>query len=188
MAVEAAFVAGGPEPLARAVERARSGDRSALEEVLKASYEYVFPVCRRIVGNDADASDATQEALISVVRSLERFDGRSRYSTWLYRIAVNAAIDELRRRARRPAPHSSERSGVASGADLESMAESIDVDFALMELPLDFRAAVVLRDLCGLDYEEISTVLSVPIGTVRSRIARGRAQLVGLLGPDPEEA
>jgi RNA polymerase sigma-70 factor (ECF subfamily) len=164
--------------------RARAGDRQALEEVVRASYELVFPVCRRLIGNDADAADATQEALISIVRSLPRFDGRSRYSTWVYRIAVNAAVDEMRRRSRRPAPRSSELSVIASSPDMESVAESIDVDFALLQVPLDFRAPVVLRDLCGLDYEEISTVLGIPPGTVRSRIARGRAVLVRLLDPN----
>ena len=62
----------------------------------------MFAVCRRITGNDADAADATQEALLAVVRGLPRFDGRSRFSTWVYRIATNAALDELRRRQRRP--------------------------------------------------------------------------------------
>jgi RNA polymerase sigma-70 factor (ECF subfamily) len=182
---------GESEDLALPVARARDGDRDALEKVVRSSYDLVFPVCRRLIGNDADAADATQEALISIVRGLPRFDGRSRYSTWVYRIAVNAAIDELRRRSRRPAPRTSELTLIASGDDMDSMVESIDVDFALLEVPLDFRAAVVLRDLCGLDYEEISTVLAIPPGTVRSRIARGRALLVDLLGPDrsgPSEA
>lgn len=158
-----------------------------MEEVVRASYDLVFPVCRRLIGNDADAADATQEALISIVRGLAGFDGRSRYSTWAYRIAVNAAIDEMRRRSRRPAVRSGELSLVAPGHDMEAVAESIDVDVALLEVPLDFRAPVVLRDLCGLDYQEISIVLRIPPGTVRSRIARGRAILVRLLGkPDPE--
>ena len=190
------------------VARARGGDRAALEDLLQASYSFAFPVCRRIVGNDPDACDATQEALISVVRGLPRFDGHSRYTTWLYRIAVNASVDELRRRSRRPVPFPAGETLVATGAEpgrpaagataagrpsgalsgempdaADAVADAVDVDAALMRLPIDFRAAVVLRDLCGLDYEEIAGVLAVPIGTVRSRIARGRSQLAGLLGP-----
>lgn len=160
---------------------ARSGDPEALERLLDASWDLVIPVARRITANDADAADAAQEALISVARSIRRFDGRSRYTTWLYRIAVNAAVDELRRRGRRPVPGMDFVGSLPSGPDPESVAEAADVEAALMQLPVDFRAAVVLRDMCGLDYEEIGEVLGIPPGTVRSRIARGRGTLVDLL-------
>ncbi|MDE3204143.1 MAG: RNA polymerase sigma factor [Acidobacteriota bacterium] len=182
------------EPL---VARARASDRRALEELLAASYDLVYPVCLRILGNPFDAADAAQEALMSVVRGLPRFDGRSRYATWLYRIAMNAAIDEFRRRSRRPlssdpldepgprgrGPGGAD-SGVTGGAD-EGLG-MMDLEAALMDIPLDFRAAVVLRDVCGLDYAEIARVLSLPGGTVRSRIARGRALLAERLGSGME--
>lgn len=183
------------EPLLAA---ARSGDRRALNDLLRASYDTIHPVCRRIVGNDSDAADAAQEALMSVVRNLQRFDGRSRYSTWLYRIAVNASIDELRRRSRRrTAPWSSGpvEAGTASvvasappggepayeGGGPEDVVGMLDLEAALMDLPLDYRSAVVLRDVCGLDYAEIAEILAIPGGTVRSRIARGRSLLAGRL-------
>lgn len=171
---------------------AQDGDRRALEELLRASYDRVHPVCRRIVGNEPEAADAAQEALISVVRNLHRFDGRSRYSTWLYRIAVNASIDELRRRSRRRMAlfggEGAEREGepVFEGAGPEDAVGMMDLEAALMELPLDYRSAVVLRDVCGLDYAEIAQVLSIPGGTVRSRIARGRSLLAGRLRPAEE--
>jgi RNA polymerase sigma-70 factor (ECF subfamily) len=140
-----------------------------------------LPITRRITGSDSDGADAAQEALISVVRSIGRFDGRSRYSTWVYRIAVNASLDELRRRSRRPRPAEDWISAVPPGRDVEDAAQTVDVESALKALPVDFRAAVVLRDMCGLDYEEISAVLAIPPGTVRSRIARGRSALAELL-------
>jgi RNA polymerase sigma-70 factor (ECF subfamily) len=139
-----------------------------------------------MAGNDADGDDATQEALIAIVRGVERFDGRSRFATWAYRVAANACIDELRRRRRRPEPGLPEDAHVpllAAVAPDGAVAERLDVDAALRRLPLDFRAPVVLRDLCGLDYAEIAEVLDIPPGTVRSRIARGRAALVPLLSP-----
>jgi RNA polymerase sigma-70 factor (ECF subfamily) len=176
------------EALARA---ANAGDRGALETLLARHLDRVHAICRRVTGHPEDALDATQEALIAVTRGLHRYDGRSLFTTWLYRVATNAALDELRRRKRRPEPVelSDDRptgGGAAGGAGSASTVESVvaarlDVDAALAGLSPEFRAAVVLRDLCDLDYAEIAEVLDVPIGTVRSRIARGRAAIADQL-------
>ena len=138
-------------------------------------------MCHRLVGNEADAADAAQEAMISVVRGLDRFDGRASFSTWAYRIAYNSSIDLLRKRARQPT--SSIDDPVAQPIDpgaadvAGSVDEKLDISVALQGLPIDFRGPVVLRDLCGLDYAEIAEALKIPQGTVRSRISRGRAML-----------
>lgn len=122
-----------------------------------------------------------------MVRGLPRFDGRARFSTWAYRVATNAALDELRRRNRRPIVGLDETVPVAAPGDAaEAVAARLDVDAGLAALPPDFRAAVVLRDLCALDYAEIAEVLDVPLGTVRSRIARGRAAMASALGGNQE--
>jgi len=177
-----------PDPDEGALIAVRAGDRGALDELLRRHQPRLWAVCRRMTGSDVDADDAAQEALLSIVRGLASFDGRSRFGTWAYRIAVNASLDELRRRRRRPDP------GLPGDLDVpgpepvttapgpESAALTVDVDAALRRLPPDFRAAVVLRDLCGLDYAEIAEVLDLPAGTVRSRISRGRAALAPLLG------
>ena len=173
----------------RLIEAARQGDRRALDRLLRAHQPQIHAVCRRITGNDADALDATQEALLAIVRGLPRFDGRARFSTWAYRIATNACLDELRRRKRRPLVGLPEHDGV----ELEVIdpqapdpgavvADREEIDVALGTLAPEFRVAVVLRDLCRLDYAEIAEVLEIPPGTVRSRIARGRAQLATALG------
>ena len=169
----------------------RAGDRGALERLLRSHQPRLWAVCRRLTGSDADADDATQEALISIVRALPRFDGRSRFGTWSYRIAVNASLDELRRRRRRPEPglpgdddDRGRPEPVATTPAPEDAALTADVDAALRRLPPEFRAPVVLRDLCGLDYAEIAEVLELPPGTVRSRISRGRAALAPLLGSE----
>jgi len=172
----------------------RSGDRRALDDLLRRHQPRLWAVCRRLTGSDADADDAAQNALIAIVRALPSFDGRSRFGTWAYRIAVNASLDELRRRRRRADPglpgdadlsgSSGEPLGpepVATTLEPESAALTVDVDSALRRLPPEFRAAVVLRDLCGLDYAEIAEILGVPAGTVRSRISRGRSALAPLL-------
>jgi RNA polymerase sigma-70 factor (ECF subfamily) len=162
------------------VVRAQAGDRGALDALLRRHHDRIHALCRRITGNDADALDATQEALIAIVRGLGRFDGRAAFGTWAYRIATNACLDELRRRRRRPEPGlpEVERPPADDAPSLDTaVADRLAVDDALARLPPDFRAAVVLRDVCRLDYAEIAEVLDIPPGTVRSRIARGRAVL-----------
>ena len=164
---------------------AQAGDRVALDALLRRHADRLHAVCRRVMGNDADAADALQEALVSVVRGLARFDGRSAFSTWSYRVATNACLDELRRRRRRPEPVDDVTLDVGGSSDaLESVGLRTDIDAALGALAPEFRAAVVLRDLIGLDYAEIAEVLGVPAGTVKSRIARGRAALADRLAPD----
>jgi RNA polymerase sigma-70 factor (ECF subfamily) len=162
------------------VAAAQGGDRDALDQLLRRHYDRLYGLCRRLAGEESDALDACQEALIAIARGLSRFDGRSSFSTWTYRVATNACLDELRRRRRRPLP--APPLEIAAGGDLAAEAITrLDVDAALAQLPPEYRAAVVLRDLAGLSYEEIAETLSVPVGTVRSRIARGRAALVPLL-------
>ena len=160
---------------------AQAGDRAALDALLRRHHDRIYAVCRRLAGNEADALDATQEALIAIVRGLGRFDGRAAFSTWAYRVATNACLDELRRRKRRAVPglpdEVVDEVGAASAVALEVVPERLAIDEALAQLPEEFRAPVVLRDLCDLDYAEIAATLGIPPGTVRSRIARGRAQL-----------
>jgi RNA polymerase sigma-70 factor (ECF subfamily) len=163
--------------------RAARGDRRALETLLDRHANRIHAVCRRIVAQPQDALDATQEAMIAIARGITRFDGRAAFTTWSYRVATNAALDELRRQRRRPTPVDPTDPIRPTPASREpSMAELVatrlDVDMALATLPDEFRIAVVLRDLCDLDYSEIAEVLDVPPGTVRSRISRGRALLV----------
>jgi RNA polymerase sigma-70 factor, ECF subfamily len=173
------------------VGRAVAGDRDALDALLREHYDRVYALCLRMTGNEADALDACQEALLAIVRGLPRFDGRSAFPTWAYRVATNACLDELRRRRRRPLANVDDMSVVERRNHPEDAADRVDVQAALARLPIDFRSAVVLRDLAGLSYDEIAETLDVPPGTVRSRIARGRAALAADLGgigngePDP---
>lgn len=165
----------GDDALAAA---AASGDRDALDTLLRRHAGLVNAVCRRVLAHPEDALDATQEALLAIARKIHTFDGRARFTTWCYRVATNAALDEARRRARRPSPVEflPEAHGDDPSLD-EVVAGQLDVDAALSKLSPDHRAAVALRDLVGLDYAEIGEVLGIPPGTVRSRIARGRSAL-----------
>jgi RNA polymerase sigma-70 factor, ECF subfamily len=173
------------------VSAARSGDRGALDALLRRHYDRIHALCRRMTGNDADAADAAQDALIAIVRGLDRFDGRSSFGTWAYRVATNACLDELRRRSRRPDPGLPERAAglTATGVPVaDGVATRLDIDAALAQLPEIFRAPVVLRDLAGLDYADIARVLELSPGTVRSRISRGRSHLAVLLGVGEPDA
>lgn len=135
--------------------------------------------------------------MIALARGLAggRFDGRASFGTWAYRVTTNACLDEIRRRGRRAETLPDDQleraltvgpgagtGGVHDAGPGGAVADRLDVEAALGRLPVEFRTAVVLRDLCGLDYAEIADVLGIPAGTVRSRIARGRAALVPLLG------
>jgi RNA polymerase sigma-70 factor, ECF subfamily len=165
--------------------RAADGDSGALDQLLRDHTALVHGVCRRILTNPDDALDATQEALLSIARKIGSFDGRAKFTTWAYRVATNAALDESRRRGRRPMPTETlpEPGRNPHGATTEAgIADRLDVDAALSRLTPEYRAAVALRDLVGMDYAEIADVLGIPAGTVRSRISRGRAALADLLG------
>lgn len=187
-----AGIVGAEQSDASLVAAAAGGDRAALEDLLRRHHDRLYAVCRRVTGDDADAADATQDALMAVVRGLHRFDGRASFTTWSHRVAVNAALDELRRRRRRPVPSVDDPGGdgalawerqAARGPDAgEAVAARLDIDAALQALPPDFRVAIVLRDLSGLSYAEIAEVLTIPVGTVRSRLSRGRDALAALLG------
>ena len=173
---------------ARLIRAAQAGDRRALDQLLRRHHDQIHAVCRRLAGNDADGHDATQEALIAIVRGLPHFHGRAKFSTWAYRVATNAALDELRRRSRRPVPTVIEAAdrfaGTASTDDAPAVVTRVDLDAALAQLPEEFRAPVVLRDVAGCDYAEIGSILRIPAGTVRSRIARGRARLAEMMRAD----
>ena len=160
-----------------------------LEQLLRDNYSMMRAVCWRILSNESDADDATQNAMMAIVKNFSSFDERSAFSTWAYRIATNAALDELRRRRRRPLTLLRQDNGETPDiADQRSEDQFSHIDAhdelssALALIPEEYRVALVLRDVADLDYEEISHILDVPIGTVRSRIARGRGRLAGILG------
>lgn len=152
------------------------------EEVARDYGRFLYTVAYRLTGNHEDAQDLVQEVLVRVRRGLETYRPGS-MEGWLSRIATNAFLDDVRRRKRRPTdplPEDAERvlpGGVSAdeAAELDRLPDHIQS--AVRALPDDFRAAVVLCDVVGLTYEEISGSLGIPIGTVRSRIHRGRSLL-----------
>lgn len=172
------------------IEQARKGDLDAFNTLVVAYQHQVYNVAYRIMGDEASASDATQEAFISAYKHMGSFRGDS-FKAWIYRIATNACYDELRRRKRRPA-FSLEGLVDDSGAEIEfdipdevpgpedraEQGELADAIQAGIEtLPPDQRIALVLSDVQGMSYEEIATITGANLGTVKSRLSRARAKL-----------
>lgn len=177
------------------LERARGGDLAAFNALVAEHQAIVFNLCLRMLGNRAAAEDATQDAFVSAWRNLSSLRGEQ-FRPWLLRISSNACLDELRRRSRRPAAslETALEQGLAHPADPapspESAVLSVElragIESALLQLPQDQRLAVVLCDVQGLEYEEIARVMRSSVGTVKSRLSRGRARLRQALLSRPE--
>ena len=187
--------------LQRLIERARAGDTRAFEDLARREERALYRHALRIVGTTTDAEDVVQDALFSAWRSIASFQGLS-FRAWLFRIATNRALDQLRSRKRRPElpldpPVDDDvtwAEPAAPGPDLTQLAGDREalavVETALETLPAEQRTALLLRDVEGFAYEEIAVITSVEIGTVKSRIHRGRLAVRNALiargwrGPD----
>src|SRR5581483_12210229 len=154
-------------------------DPPTWEQVARRYGRFLYTVAYRLTGNHDDAQDLVQEVLVRVERGLATYRPGS-MEGWLSRIATNAFLDDVRRRNRRPLDLAGDdldrMAPAAPGADIAAATDALgdDVQAALRILPEEYRVAVVLCDVVGLNYEEIADSLSVPVGTVRSRIHRGR--------------
>ena len=156
------------------------GDRDAFAPIYEQHKAMVHTLAFHMLGSRADADEATQEAFLAAWRSLGSFRFDARFATWLYRLAMNVCLERLRREGRRRALGNGHVGTVPGGAAaVRAVADGpqADVRAALAGLDPVYRACVVLRDLGGLSYQEIAGALGVPVGTVRSRIARGRDAL-----------
>lgn len=173
------------------VRRFRAGESEAFTDLVRRHQQRVFSLCVRVLGDQDAAADVAQETFLTVLRKLDGFRGDAAFTTWLHRVAVNACYDELRKRTRRPMLHVATGDGpdhepglpVVDHAD--EVAGTHDVATALTTIPEEFRVAVVLADVQDMAYEQIAQVLDVPIGTVKSRVHRGRLALASALGIAP---
>lgn len=169
------------------VERVKKGDKRAFDLLVGKYQHKVLSIVGRFVNDPDEAKDVSQEAFIKAYRALPKFRGESAFYTWIYRIAVNTAKNHLVARGRRPpgsdvdvADAEFYEGGVVlheiSTPENQLMTDQLEalVYQALSDLPDDLRTAVTLREFDGLSYEEIAEVMDCPVGTVRSRIFRGR--------------
>ena len=179
----------------RRARLAREGDLSAFNELVVEHQSLVYNVCYRMLGQAQAAEDAAQDAFVSAWRNIGTLRGEA-FRPWVLRIAANLCRDELRRRVRRPSSSLDValEAGVPEPPDDDPLPEDAAInaelraglDAALAGLPEDQRTAIVLCDVDGLDYAEIAAVMRTSLGTVKSRIARGRLRLREALLRQPE--
>ncbi len=181
------------------VTRARSGDTGALSELVTRYQDRIYNACYRMCNHEADALDLTQMAFLRAFQAIDRFEARSSFYTWVFRIAVNLTMSHRRRLSRKPSISLDQPDGDgqwrAAAVDERAIDASRDVErqelcerlqAALARLDDEFRVAVVLKDIEELDYATIAEIVDVPVGTVKSRIHRGRMMLRKLLSREVE--
>lgn len=169
------------------VRRYLSGDRGAFATLVERHERRVYNLALRMTGREEDARDAAQDAFLTALRKLSSFRGEAAFTTWMHRVTVNACYDLLRKRQRQPLL---DRGGednlprpepppAPDHADVTVL--SIDVQRALLEVPEDFRVVMILHDVQDLPQEEVAAIVGVPVGTVKSRLHRGRVALAKAL-------
>jgi RNA polymerase sigma-70 factor (ECF subfamily) len=164
---------------------ARASDAALFEELVRTHYRQAYNIAYRLTGSHTDAEDLTQEGLVRAFTSFDRYQRDLPFTNWLYRIMVNLHIDELRRRPRARIDSVDAPMGIGEIADPHSdpaelvLSQELDgkLQEALGRLSPEFRTAVLLCDVEGFSYEEIAEIMRCSIGTVRSRVHRGRKQL-----------
>jgi RNA polymerase sigma-70 factor (ECF subfamily) len=183
-----------PERDEQLVRRFLGGDAAAFTILVRRHEARIYHLCLRILADPEDAADAAQDAFLTALRKLDQFRGDAAFTTWLHRVAVNACYDILRKRKRTPLLRTVPND---EGADVEPgpphpdhadrVAATADVAIALAAVPEEFRVALVLADVQDLPYEQIARILDVPLGTVKSRVHRGRIALARAMGLHPGE-
>lgn len=171
------------------VRRSLNGDESAFGSLIERHQDRVYRVCLRVLRDSEEARDAAQDTFLTVFRKLAQFRGDAAFTTWLHRIAVNSCYDALRSKRRRPLLQAigDEQDGpLELGPPVDDHADeiagAIDVESALAAIAPDHRIVLTLADIEDLPYEQIATILDLPIGTVKSRVHRGRVALAQALG------
>ena len=165
------------------VSRAQSGQLDAFEELVRRHRLATYRVALRMLGDESDAEDATQDAFVQAWRNLGGFRADAAFSTWMYRIVTNRCLNMVRAR-RRTEPLPDDREAPASRPDriAEARWQVEDLKLAILRLTPEQRAPLVLRELQGCSYEEIAQALDLSISAVKSRLHRARLELLAAMG------
>ena len=182
----------------RLIKRAQDGDNKAFEVLIEAHFKNIYNIAYRIAGNPDDASDMTQEVMIKLFRNIGSFGGNSKFSTWVYRVATNTCLDELKKIRRHSTYSINSEIDTGEGEflyEVEDTSPTPDlkveqgelsnmVATAINSLSLEHKAIITLRDIQDFSYEEIANILNLSEGTVKSRLSRARMQLKKILVKD----
>jgi RNA polymerase sigma-70 factor (ECF subfamily) len=174
------------------IRRYLAGEVEAFDALMQAHEDRVFSICLRMLRNREAALDATQDVFLTVFRKADRYKEQAAFSTWLYRVTVNACYDHLRRAKRKrtdPLPEHLDPADPKSGDAIGAVELRPEIERALGKIAPEFRAAAVLVDLEGMSLEDAADTLQIPIGTIKSRVFRARRQLaeeLGNLAPPPK--
>jgi RNA polymerase sigma-70 factor (ECF subfamily) len=163
------------------IRRHLAGDRSAFGALVERHQRRVYNLTYRMLGRPEDAADATQDTFVTCMGKLASFRGTSAFTTWLHRVTVNICYDALRKRSREIPIEEREEAEEETGDLAEESAIAVDVQRALLRVPEEFRAVLVLHDVQGVPYQDIAESLGTPLGTVKSRLHRGRVALARAL-------
>jgi len=177
------------------IEKAKSGDIEAFEQLIISCEKKVFNIAYRMIGNYDDANELAQEVFIKAFRSIKNFKGDSLFSTWIYKITANVCLDELRKRKNKnivsldqdielnDGDVKRQISDNAPSPDMEVESKEIKtiVNESIQQLPDDYKSVIILRDIQGFSYDEISKIVNCPEGTVKSRLNRARQALKKIL-------
>lgn len=173
------------EPDPQLIAAAKAGDIRAFEQIVRRFQTDVLRLAMGVIRDSGAAEDAAQETFVRAFRFLRRYRGEARFSTWLFSIARNCALDELRRTTKGGRP--TEEIGMEVVSPDSAPHVGLEIREAMGGLPLDLREAVLLIDMFGMSYREASAVAGVAEGTVKSRVHRARQALIDALGPSIEE-
>ena len=166
------------EEIERTGRLAAAGDRAELDRLLVGVRPLILGRCRKFLPNPLDAEEAAQDALLAIARRVETFEGRAKFTTWMYQLTTNAAIDCYRKLKRRRSVLETPPE-LAAGGSSPSVIAGARIDLLEAAEQIDERLVepVFMRDLCELEYADIAELLDVPVGTIKSRIHDGRAKL-----------
>ncbi|MBQ2614613.1 MAG: sigma-70 family RNA polymerase sigma factor [Clostridia bacterium] len=182
------------------IQRAQNGDTHAFEILVQEYQTRIFSIAYRMMQNQEDAADLTQEILLKLFKNLDKFRGNSKFSTWVYRVATNSCLDALKK-AKRQSAYSLDKAieteeGTLLGeipdkgsmpqelAEKKAMIEAVRL--GILKLSKEHQRVIVLREVEGFSYEEIAQILNCSVGTVKSRINRGRENLKKILSQNRE--
>ena len=168
------------------VNRCRRGDPAAFEEIYRRHAPRVYSLAYRLTGSLADAEDLLQEAFLLVHRKVDSFKGESALGTWIYRLAVNAALSHRSRRSTGPQPDANDDVDAQVGAEPVhgDAVLRVRIERSLARLPVGYRTVIVLHDIEGLEHEEIASILGCHVGTSKSQLHKARARLREMLAAD----